>query len=230
MPQLGRMHQFKFKTDGLAEVPLGLYTYPVLQAADILLYKTTHVPVGEDQVQHIELCRDIALKFNHFYGVDFFPTPVTLATDLKRLKSLRDPSKKMSKSDRDTSSYIQITDPPELITKKIRKAVTDFNSNVTYEPDTRPGVATLVDIDSACSDRDPEEIVEACMLSALTTGEYKKDVANRLIEHLKPIQRKYLELMGDKTYLRQLLDEGADKANTIAADTYRSVREITGMS
>ena len=89
MPQLGRMHQFKFKSDGLAEVPLGLYTYPVLQAADILLYKATHVPVGEDQQQHIELCRDIALKFNNSYGVDFFPVPATIASKKERLYSYK---------------------------------------------------------------------------------------------------------------------------------------------
>lgn len=229
MPQLGRMHQFKFKSDGLAEVPLGLYTYPVLQAADILLYKATHVPVGEDQQQHIELCRDIALKFNNSYGVDFFPVPATIATDLKRLKSLRDPSKKMSKSDKDQNSYIQLTDPAELIIKKMRKAVTDSNSHVTYEPEARPGVSTLLDIDAACTDNYPEEIVEDCMLRALDTGEYKKEVAERLIEHLKPIQRKYTALMSDKAYLKKLLDEGAVKANEIAAGTYDDVCTIVGM-
>lgn len=229
MPQLGRMHQFKFKSDGIADVPLGLYTYPVLQAADILLYKATHVPVGEDQLQHIELCRDVALKFNNFYNVDFFPVPTSIASDLKRLKSLRDPTKKMSKSDKDLNSYIQITDSPELITKKIRKAVTDSISQITYDPEARPGVSTLIDIDAACVDTFPEEIEENCMLSALETGEYKKEVAERLIEHLKPIQRKYTQLMNDKVYLLKLLDEGAEKANEIAAGTYNEVCKIVGM-
>lgn len=229
MPQLGHMHQFKFKSDGLADVPLGLYTYPILQAADILLYKATHVPVGEDQQQHLELCREIANKFNNFYNINYFPAPKTLATDLRRLKSLRDPTKKMSKSDKDSNSFIQLTDPPEMITKKLRKAVTDSISQVTYDPEGRPGVATLIDIHSACSGQEPEEIEEVCMLSALTVGDYKKDVAARLIEHLKPIQKKYSELINDKVYLRQVLVRGADRANVIAAKTYKDVCKFVGM-
>ena len=135
----------------------------------------------------------------------------------------------MSKSDTDINSRIQLTDPPEIIIKKLRKAITDANSLVSYEPVERPGVATLIDIDAACSSLDPEEIVENCLLRSMDTGEYKKHVADRLIEHLRPIQAKYMQLMNDKTYLRRLLDEGADKANQIAAATFDNVAKIVGM-
>ena len=135
----------------------------------------------------------------------------------------------MSKSDTDANSYIQLTDPEETIARKIRKAVTDSTSRVTYEPESRPGVATLIDIDAACSGREPEEIAEACELMAMDTGEYKREVAARLSEHLGPIQKKYLQLIGDKGYLRSLLDSGAEKANTIAAGTYGDVCRIVGM-
>lgn len=135
----------------------------------------------------------------------------------------------MSKSDKDSLSYITLTDPAELIVKKIRKAVTDSNSHVTYEPETRPGVATLVDIDAACTDQDPDEIVESCMLRAMDTGEYKKEVADHLVEQLKPIQKRYMELISDRAYLRQVLDAGALKAREIACVNYDQVCKITGM-
>ena len=152
-----------------------------------------------------------------------------MVAEFKRLRSLRDPNKKMSKSDMDVNSRIQLTDPPEIIIKKLRKAITDSNSLVSYEPMERPGVATLIDIDAACSSLDPEEIVENCLLRAMDTGEYKKQVADHLIEHLKPIQAKYMRLMNDKPYLIQLLDQGANKANQIAAATYDNVAKIVGM-
>lgn len=135
----------------------------------------------------------------------------------------------MSKSDSDSYSYIQLTDPPEIIAKKIRKAVTDSNSHITYEPILRPGVATLIDIDAACTDRFPEKIVEKCFLRSMNTGRYKKEVAEKLIEHLKPIQKKYMELINDRVYIRQLLDEGAVKANEIAAINYENLCKIIGM-
>lgn len=135
----------------------------------------------------------------------------------------------MSKSDLDANSRIQLTDPPELILKKIRKAVTDSTSLVSYDPINRPGVSTLLDIDSACTDRDPEEISEQMLLKTINTGEYKREVANILIEHLKPIQKKYLELINDKTYLIKTLNEGAVKANDIASKNYEQICNIIGM-
>ncbi len=135
----------------------------------------------------------------------------------------------MSKSDTDSNSYIQLTDPSDIITRKIRKAVTDSTSLVSYDPETRPGVATLIDIDAACTGRDPDEIAETCELMAIDTGMYKKEVSDRLIQHLEPIQKKYLQLMKDKVYLRSLLDKGANKANNIASKHYEEVCRIVGM-
>lgn len=135
----------------------------------------------------------------------------------------------MSKSDADANSRIQLTDPPELITKKIRKAVTDSTSIITYDPENRPGVSTLLDIDSACTNRDPEEISEICLMKSLDTGEYKKEVARVLIEHLKPIQKKYLEIVNDRAYLQKCLNEGASKANEIASKNYEEICKVIGM-
>lgn len=229
MPQLGRMHQFKFKSDGLAQVPLGIYTYPVLQVADILLFKATHVPVGEDQVQHLEFSRDVAIKFNNQYQVDFFPAPITLESEFTKLKSLRDPSKKMSKSDKDPMSRIELTDDAKQVELKLRKAVTDCESLVSYEPERRPGVSTLVDIEAACTGREPEECVDECLLRGDDTGLYKKHVAGVLNQHLQPIRTKYEKLIADRAYLRRVLDEGAARAGEIAAANFKSIREIIGM-
>ena len=135
----------------------------------------------------------------------------------------------MSKSDKDTGSFIQLTDSADVIQKKIRKAVTDSNSHVTYDPENRPGVSTLIDIDAACSGLEPEEIEEACMLKAMNTGEYKREVSDKLIEHLKPIQQEYMRLMADREHLKGVLKQGADKANEIAAKTYQDVCKIVGM-
>ncbi|CAF0758069.1 unnamed protein product [Brachionus calyciflorus] len=228
MPQLGRMHQFKFKSDGLAEVPLGLYTYPVLQAADILLYRATHVPVGEDQLQHLELCRTIADKFNNTYSTNYFPSPIPLQGEFTRLKSLRDPSKKMSKSDADSNSRIELVDPPEIIEKKIKKAVTDSERLISYKPDKRPGLSTLIDLECAVTGQLPEEVAERCMLQAIDKSEYKKHVSKLLIEHLAPIQAKYKKLINDKKLLDDILDDGAKKANKIAEKNFHDICKIIG--
>ena len=136
----------------------------------------------------------------------------------------------MSKSDVDQQSRIELIDTPETIVKKIKKAVTDSHSSVTYEPEKRPGVSTLIDIHAACTDRDPDEIVEWCMLNAMNTGIYKQEVADALIKHLKPIQDKYSRLIKDKGFLRQILDENAVKANQLAEANYKEVCKILGMN
>lgn len=136
----------------------------------------------------------------------------------------------MSKSDIDSNSRIELNDPPELILKKLRKAVTDSTSHVTYDTVMRPGVSTLIDIDAACTGRDPDEIVEDCMLRVINTGEYKREMAQALIEHLRPIQKRYAELIDDKVYLSKLLEDGAEKANEIAANTYAEVTQLIGMN
>ncbi len=228
LPQLSRMHQVKSKTEGMLEIPLGVFTYPVLQTADILLFKATHVPVGEDQLQHLELCRSIASKFNNFYKQEYFPMPKAIESEFTRLKSLRDPTKKMSKSDADQNSRIELTDSADLIIKKIRKAVTDSESTISYDPENRPGVSTLLEIESACTDQEVDDIVEYCYLNAMNTGEYKKRVAEKLIETLKPIQSEYRSLINNKDYLRQTLNDGALKANQIAEKNYYEILKIIG--
>ncbi len=152
-----------------------------------------------------------------------------LKDDLKRIRSLRDPSKKMSKSDPDPLSRIQLTDPAEVITKKIRKSVTDSTSLVSYDPIKRPGVSTLLELEAACTDRDPDEIAEQCLLKGLDTGEYKKQVSAVLSNYLQPIQTEYVRLMSDRVYLRKCLDEGASKANSIASVNFKQIRSIVGM-
>lgn len=228
VPQLSRMHQFKSKSDGLAEIPLGLFTYPVLQAADIMLFRGTHVPVGEDQLQHLELCRNIADKFNKAYATDFFPLPVPIESEFTRLKSLRDPSKKMSKSEPDAGSRIELVDPPELIEKKIKKSITDSMRLISYDPMARPGVSTLIDLEAACTGLLPEEIAERCLLEATDKAEYKKHVSKVLVDFLRPIQHKYFKLINDKKYLDIVLNDGARKANLIAEKNFRQICRIIG--
>lgn len=228
VPQLSRMHQFKSKSDGLSEVPLGLFTYPVLQAADILLFRGTHVPIGEDQLQHLELCRNIAEKFNNAYATDFFPRPVPIESEFTRLKSLRDPLKKMSKSDPDANSRIELTDPAEIIEKKIKKSVTDSMRLISYDPKARPGLSTLIDLESACTDLLPEEIAERCLLQATDKSEYKKHLTKVLVDYLRPIQTKYHRLINDKSYLDCVLDDGARKANLIAEKNFLHICKIIG--
>jgi tryptophanyl-tRNA synthetase len=148
--------------------------------------------------------------------------------EYKKLKSLRDPNKKMSKSDADQNSRIELTDPPELIRKKIKKAITDSQSIVSYDPIKRPGVSTLVEIDSACSSRDPDEIVEDALLRGYDTGQYKSVVSQLLIDELKPIQEKYRLIMDDRKYLLKVLQNGAERANEMAAKNYKEICKLVG--
>jgi tryptophanyl-tRNA synthetase len=169
MARLTHLPQYKEKSAKMKEVPLGLYLYPVLQAADILLYKATHVPVGEDQAQHLQLAMSLAKLFNHRFGQTFpIIKPIIADDSSSRIKSLRDPTKKMSKSDPDKKSTIMITDTPEMIKEKLKKAVTDCTSAVTFEPEGRPGVANLLTMHSMVIEYLPEEIVEE--VEGLDTG------------------------------------------------------------
>lgn len=228
MPRLAHLPQFKEKSATLKDVPLGLMVYPVLQAADIMLYKATHVPVGEDQVQHLQLAHHLAKIFNTKYGVTFPQCHSIVANDLScRIKSLRDPLKKMSKSDPDTRSCIMLTDTPKQVTDKIKKAVTDFTSAVTFHPEERPGVANLITIHSLATGLTPEEICEES--SILDTGKYKLRVAEALVEHLNPIRLKIEEYMQHPDYLESVLVEGAEKAGVVADATLTEVKDRIGL-
>ncbi|XP_050541719.1 tryptophan--tRNA ligase, mitochondrial [Daktulosphaira vitifoliae] len=227
MPRLGQLPQFKEKSSMLKDVPLGLYLYPVLQAADILLYKATKVPVGEDQVQHLQLAHALARSFNTRYGVTF-PIPEILVQkdSSSRIRNLRDPTKKMSKSHPDQRGRIEITDSSDVIAEKIKKAVTDCISEVTYDPENRPGVSALVAMHSFVTGSLPEKICEEN--SFLDTGRYKQVVSEILIEKFSPIRQEIFKLMASPDYLFKTLEEGRYKASSIAEKTWSEVASKIG--
>ncbi|KAI7809110.1 tryptophan--tRNA ligase, mitochondrial [Triplophysa rosa] len=225
MPRLRHLPQWKMKSKQKNEGSVGLYTYPVLQAADILLYKSTHVPVGEDQIQHLELAQDLARIFNNQYE-EFFPEPCALLSSTRKVKSLRDPSSKMSKSDPQRLATVFLTDTPDDIVLKIRRAVTDFNSKVTYEPESRPGVSNLVAVHVAVSGQSVEEVVR--LADGLDTGQYKNVVAEAVVQKLEPIRQEIQRLRADRGYLESLLAEGAEKARCLAAPVMMEVRKRVG--
>lgn len=228
MARLSHLPQYKEKSAKLKEIPLGLFVYPVLQAADIMLYKATHVPVGEDQVQHLQLAQHLARLFNHYYGETFPICHAIISQDAScRIKSLRDPLKKMSKSDPDPKSCLMITDTPDILLEKCKKAVTDFTSEVTYDPDSRPGVANLITIHSLMSGKSPEEICQESL--GINTGQYKLKVAEALIEHLNPIRTKIEDYLKNPEYLWKILEDGNDKACEIAEKTMKEVKSKVGL-
>nr|XP_045622173.1 tryptophan--tRNA ligase, mitochondrial-like isoform X14 [Procambarus clarkii] len=200
-----------------------------ISAADILLYRATHVPVGDDQRQHIQLATHLGRFFNNKFGHTFVVPHSMVYDDSKaRVKSLRQPSKKMSKSEKDPKSRINITDTPDEIREKFKKAVTDFTSAVYFDEESRPGVSNLMAIHRAVSDKNFDIIRDEC--EGMTTAQYKLLVADVVIEHLTPIRLKYEQLLNDRAHLNQLLDEGADKAREIASATWAEVRQKVGLS
>uniref|UniRef100_A0A3P8VMH1 Tryptophan--tRNA ligase, mitochondrial n=1 Tax=Cynoglossus semilaevis TaxID=244447 RepID=A0A3P8VMH1_CYNSE len=227
MPRLRHLPQWKMKSKQKNEGSVGLFTYPVLQAADILLYKSTHIPVGEDQVQHLELAQDLARIFNNRYG-DVFPEPRALLSSTRKVKSLRDPSAKMSKSDPHAGATISITDSPDDIAFKIRRAVTDFTSEVTFDPETRPGVSNLVTIHSATARISLEEAVSQAR--GLDTGAYKQLVAEAVIQRLTPIREEIQRLKSDAAHLESVLSRGNSRAQELAASVLSEVQRCVGFS
>ncbi|XP_066233401.1 tryptophan--tRNA ligase, mitochondrial isoform X1 [Saccopteryx leptura] len=226
LPRLQHLHQWKAKTtkqkqDGT----VGLLTYPMLQAADVLLYKSTHVPVGEDQVQHMELVQDLARSFNKKYG-EFFPVPKSILTSMKKVKSLRDPSAKMSKSDPDKLATVRITDSPEEIVQKFCKAVTDFTSEVTYDPASREGVSNMVAIHSAVTGLPVEDVIRQS--AGIDTARYKLLVADAVIEKFAPIKSEIEKLKTDKDYLEKVLQVGSAKAKELAYPVCQEVKKLVG--
>ena len=227
---LKRLSQYKDKSKGMKETPLGLFLYPVLQAADILAYKATDVPVGEDNLQNVEMCRRLAHSFNNRFNSQIFPLPnavLVSETSSRRIRSLRDPSKKMSKSDVDKKSCLYILDEPDTIRMKLKRAVTDMTSQVTFNPDERPGVSNLVCIHSQITNQDPSEICQE--VSNMDTGQYKLYLADILIEHLSPIREKTKDLLENKDHIEAILIDGADRARLIAAQTLKEVNKAVGL-
>jgi tryptophanyl-tRNA synthetase len=225
---LNRMTQFKDKSGKNKDnAPLGLYGYPVLMAADVLGYKATHVPVGEDQKQHVELMRDIAGAFNRAYKTEFFPLPEPLITGTAtRVMSLRDGTKKMSKSDESDYSRINLTDDAEAIDLKFRKAKSDTTPGLTFEPETRPEAANLINIFAALANVTPEAVVKD--YGSKNFSDFKKALAGLAIEQLSPITSLMRELLKDVSYIEEVLKDGAQKADKIAAKNLKQVQELVG--
>lgn len=225
MGWLNRMTQFKEKS--AKDENLGLYSYPVLMASDILLYKTDLVPVGEDQKQHLELTRDIAGAFNRRFGREYFKLPeVMIVKDVKRIMSLQDGTKKMSKSDESELSRINLTDSADEIVKKIKKAKTDSLPAINFD-EARPEIFNLLNIFSAFSGKAPEAIAKEYETAG--NGKFKTDLAEVLVSGLRPIQEKLTQFKQDQTYVRQILDQGNKQAREIAAKTKKEIFEIVGL-
>nr|XP_054753416.1 tryptophan--tRNA ligase, mitochondrial-like [Lytechinus pictus]XP_054753422.1 tryptophan--tRNA ligase, mitochondrial-like [Lytechinus pictus] len=228
LARLGQFPQWKAKAgNDKTKSCVGLYTYPVLQSADILLYKATHVPVGEDQMPHLELAQDLARIFNNAYG-EFFPAPKTIVGDFKKIKSLRNPEQKMSKSESDPKGKIELTDSCQDIREKFKKAKTDFISEVTFDPESRPGVSNLVDILSAFTGKEPSKICE--QVEIMNTAQFKMVVADVVNEKLEPIRNKVCKLRKDKAYLEEVLKTGQKRAQEIAETNLDTVKKMVGLS
>lgn len=231
MGWMQRMTQFKDKAGKNAQnAALGLFAYPALMAADILVYHATHVPVGEDQKQHLELTRDIAIKFNHDYGVDFFPvTEPVIGGPAPRVMNLRDGSRKMSSSDPSDMSRINMTDDADAIAKKIRKAKTDPDA-LPSELDglaDRPEARNLVSIYAALSDQTSEQVLAE--VGGKQFGEFKPMLADLAVSKLSPISTEMARLMGEEAEIDRILARGAEKARAIAAPILQQTYEIVGM-
>ena len=223
--ELSRMTQFKDKSAKHADnINAGLFTYPCLMAADILLYQADLVPVGQDQKQHVELCRDVAQRFNGVYS-DTFTLPEPFIPKMgARVMSLGDPSSKMSKSDPDGCVFLM--DTPEVIQKKFKRAVTDSETQVRFDPEHKPGISNLLTIYCAATGKSPEEAEEA--FQGQGYGVFKPAVGDAVVELLRPIREEAGRLMADKAYLEGIYKEGAERASHLAAKTLRKVYKKVG--
>ncbi len=228
MGEMSRMTQFKDKSAKHADnINCGLFTYPVLMAADILLYQADLVPIGADQKQHLEICRDIAERFNAVYG-DVFTVPDGYFPKVgARVMSLQEPTRKMSKSDPE-ETYIAILDKPDVIRKKVRRAVTDCENRVVFDPEKQPGVANLMSILSALTGQSMDDISAA--YDGQGYGRFKDAVADAVIATLEPIQNEYDRISADKAYLQQVMDSGRERAGAIAHRTMLKVRKKLGIA
>tara|TARA_B100000989_G_scaffold293176_1_gene270155 strand:- start:501 stop:1436 length:936 start_codon:yes stop_codon:yes gene_type:complete len=228
---LNRMTQFKDKAGKNKEkASVGLYSYPILMAADILLYKATHVPVGDDQKQHLELCRDIAQSFNRFYNIDFFPIPEPLISEkISRIMSLKDGKKKMSKSDESDFSRINLNDNEEQILKKLKKAKTDSQDFPKKEEELsqRPEIKNLIGIYSSLANISIQEVMKN--YSSKSFSDLKLDLAELVKSEISPISSEMKKLMNDKKYLKDVLKNGEEKALEISQSNLKRIKEIIGL-
>lgn len=228
MGELGRMTQYKEKSAKQgANIAVGLFTYPVLMAADILLYQAHLVPVGEDQKQHIELTRDVAMRMNNLYGNDLFVVPDPFIPKIAaRVMDLQNPTQKMSKSEQAENGTIFLDDPEDKIVSKIKRAVTDSGTEITYD-ENKPGVRNLIEIQSSITGKDPQSIVES--YRGKMYGHLKVETAEIVAAELRPIREKVDQLLKDQTYLEGVLREGAERATEKASRTLKEVYKRIGI-
>ena len=228
MGELSRMTQFKDKAAKHADnINAGLFTYPALMAADILLYQADLVPVGEDQRQHLEITRDIAERFNRLYGKTFVIPDAYVRKESARIMGLQDPESKMSKSATNLNDVIFLEDEPEVILKKFKKAVTDSENKVKFDPENKPGVSNLMQIYAAITRKSMQDIEKE--FEGKGYGDFKLAVANSVIEKLKPVQEKYKEILDNKEYLEKIYKKGAENAKKIASKTLEDVKSKIGI-
>jgi tryptophanyl-tRNA synthetase len=225
MGELRRMTQFKEKSQGTETVRAGLFTYPVLMAADILLYGADAVPVGDDQRQHLELARELAVRFNNRYGDIFIVPEAAIPGAAARVMDLQHPERKMSKSVESPLGTIGLLDPAEAITRKVRKAVTDTDGEVRYDRAAKPGLANLLELLAAATGRSPQEVATGYT----RYGDLKNDVAEALVELLHPVRERRAALEGDLSYVEAVLAGGAAKAHAVAAVTYARAADAMGL-
>jgi tryptophanyl-tRNA synthetase len=223
--ELRRMTQFKEKSGEQETVRAGLLTYPVLMAADILLYDAERVPVGDDQRQHLELTRDVAARFNNRYGPTFVVPEAAVPKVGARVMDLQEPTRKMSKSVSSPLGTVLVLDSPEEIDRKVRKAVTDTETEVRYDPVAKPGVSNLLELLSAATGGDPAELATRYV----NYGQLKADVAEGLAELLRPVRARLVELHAERGYVESVLAEGAVKARAIAAPTLDRAMRAVGL-
>lgn len=227
--EASRMTQFKDKSakNGTDRIGVGVFTYPMLMAADILLYQAHQVPVGEDQRQHIELTRDLAGRFNHQYGETFVVPEGFILKEGAKIYDLQDPTSKMSKSAESLSGLIEILDTPQANTKKIKSAVTDTGREVIFDSAQKSGISNLLTIFSALTGRTIVDIQNDFVGKGY--GDFKGAVAEVVVDYLTPVRERTLELLGDPTHLRKILSDGAAKAEVVANATIKDVYEKIGL-
>ena len=222
--ELHRMTQFKDKGKGSESVRAGLFTYPVLMAADILLYQADRVPVGEDQKQHLELTRDLAIRFNHRFGETFVIPQPAIPKVAARVMDLQSPERKMSKSQATPLGILYVLDEPTEIKKKISRAVTDTETHAAYDPQKRPGVSNLLEIFSAVSGVSPTELAERYS----SYGALKADLTAALVAELEPVRLRTEEYLADRAELVRIMSQGAEKARLVAGATLKRAKEAMG--
>lgn len=225
--ELGRMTQFKDKSKKYeSNINVGLFAYPVLMAADILIYQTNLVPVGADQKQHVEIARDLAIRFNNIYG-EIFTVPEVYHPPLgARIMSLQEPTKKMGKSDTDPNAVILLLDSPDVIVNKLRRAVTDSGKDICFDAKNKPGVTNLLTILAVVTGKSVDQLIS--QMQGHGYGKLKNEVAEVIIELLRPLQKQYKELRQDQSYLNSVLKLGTERAIKLAQPTLEKVYEVIG--